>query len=170
MTNVRAGMKTLPMASMLGLIIFTTVWGFASSAVFTVQPHSLRNHLLEIGKAIQAVAVPPNIAPEALIGEPAIGSANASQQTIRSTIASISAPVTAIVEQLKDPLSIKGFDEPAPSESKAKNKKLSAKAAKATPVKDTGYEKRLGKAKAKAKANGTRGLAGQEPIKAFGSA
>ena len=110
MTNSGSRVQALPMASMLALIVFTTVWGFASSAVFTVQPHSLRNHLLEIGKPIQAVAIPANIAPDLLAGHTTVETTAESLSRPRSTIEALSAPVAALVEQLKDPLSIRDSD------------------------------------------------------------
>lgn len=49
--------KTISIASLLGLLMFSVVWIFASSAVVSIPPHSLKSDLLEIGRPIQAVAI-----------------------------------------------------------------------------------------------------------------
>lgn len=93
--------KTTSIVSLLGLLMFSFIWMFVSGAVVSMPPHSLRSHLLEMGRPIQAVAIDL----DADVGEPNHGvSAPGLGSAAPRALVAAARPVAVAIQQLTQPV------------------------------------------------------------------
>lgn len=115
--------KTISIVSLMGLLVFSVVWMFASGAVVSIPPHSLGSDLLEIGRPIQAVAVDIE---SGVRRRTTAASASESGPVVPEVLVAVARPVARTVEQLTQPIAAvqtRSSGDPAASSSKASRDK-----------------------------------------------
>lgn len=100
MATSSESIKTISIVSLLGLLMFSVVWLFASGAVVSIPPHSLRTDLLEIGRPIQAIAIDTEAGrrPNITASVPGTG------PVAPEALVAFARPVAAVVQQLTQPI------------------------------------------------------------------